>query len=133
MAAMFASRTLSVSIDCHPARVYEFVSNPENLPKWAAGLGKSVRKAGGDWIVDTAQGPMKVRFAEGNDLGVLDHYVSVAPGTEVYMPIRVIENGSGSEVVLTLFRLPDMSDEKFAEDAGLVERDLRTLKVVLER
>jgi hypothetical protein len=47
--------------------------------------------------------------------------------------MRVLANGSGSEVVFTLFRLPDMSDEKYAEDMQLVERDLRGLKDILEK
>jgi hypothetical protein len=75
---------------------------------------------------------MKIRFAGPNDLGVVDHYVSPAAGVEVYMPMRVLPNGPGSEVILTVFRLPDMSDEKYAEDACMVERDLRTLKKILE-
>jgi hypothetical protein len=128
----FPSRTLTVSIDSPPGRVYEFVSNPENLPQWAGGLCPSVGKSNDDWIAETPQGPMKIRFAEKNDFGVLDHYVTVAPGVEVYVPIRVLPNGSGSEVIFTLFRSPDMSDEKYAEDIGLVERDLRTLKKILE-
>ena len=129
---IFASRTLSVSIDCHPAKVYGYVSDPENLPTWATGLCRSVRKSDAGWIVDTPQGPMKVRFVEKNDFGVLDHYVKRAPGVEVYVPMRALSNGSGSQVIFTLFRLPDMSDEKYAEDARLVERDLRTLKSILE-
>jgi hypothetical protein len=76
---------------------------------------------------------MNLRFVEHNDLGVLDHYVSPAPGVEAYVPMRVLPNGSGSEVLFTLFQLPGMSDEKYAEDAGLVTRDLQTLKRVLER
>lgn len=126
------SQTLSVTIECPPGKVYEFVSNPENLPKWAAGLCQFVRKSNGDWIVETSRGPMKIRFAEKNGLGVLDHYVSPAPGVEVYVPMRVLPNGSGSEVIFTLFRQLEMSDEQYAEDAGLVERDLGTLKKILE-
>ena len=133
MTSLMQSRTLSVSIDCRPDRVYAFVSNPENLPRWAAGLCKSVRKSEAGWIVETTQGPMNLRFVENNDLGVLDHYVSPAPGVEVYVPMRVLPNGSGSEVLFTLFQLPGMSDEKYTEDAGLVTRDLETLKRVLER
>jgi hypothetical protein len=83
--------------------------------------------------VETPQGPMKVRFASKNDFGVLDHYVTVAPGIEVYVPMRVLPNGAGSVAIFTLFRLPDMSDEKYAEDAGWVERDLQKLKEILER
>lgn len=132
MASVLSSRTLSVSIDCPPARVYAFVANPENLPTWASGLGRSVRKSDTGWVVETPQGPMPFRFVAKNDLGVLDHVVSPAPGTEIYVPMRVVPNGSGSEVLITIFRLPDTSDEQFAEDLRLVERDLATLKRVLE-
>jgi hypothetical protein len=133
MSTMLSSRTLSVSIRCSPGKVYEFVTNPENLPKWAQGLGQSVRKQGPDWMVDTPQGPMKIRFADKNRFGVMDHYVTTPAGVEVYVPMRVLANGSGSEVIFTLFRLPDMSDEKYAEDMRLVDRDLRALKDLLEK
>lgn len=133
METMLPSRTLSVSIRCSPGKVYEFVTNPENLPKWAQGLGQSVRKQGPDWMVDTPQGPMKIRFAEKNRFGVMDHHVTTPSGVEVYVPMRVLPNGSGSEVIFTLFRLPDMSDEKYAEDMQLVESDLRALKDLLEK
>ena len=133
MAVFFTSRTLSVSIGCHPGKVYEFVSNPENLPKWATAFCKSVRKSNADWIMETPQGPMKFRFVEKNDFGVLDHYVNPPPGVEVYVPMRVLTNGSGSEVIFTLFQLSDISDDRFAEDIGLVEKDLRTLKNILEK
>jgi hypothetical protein len=76
---------------------------------------------------------MNLRFVAHNDLGVLDHYVSPAPGVEIYAPMRVLANGSGAEVLFTLFQLPGMSDEEYAEDAGLVTRDLETLKDVLEK
>ncbi|MEX2622340.1 MAG: hypothetical protein WD651_01275 [Acidimicrobiia bacterium] len=51
---------------------------------------------------------------------------------EIYVPMRVILNGEGSEVLFTLFQAPDMSDDVAAGDAKQVERDLATLKVVLE-
>ena len=83
--------------------------------------------------METPQGPAQIWFAEKNDFGVLDHYVTLASGVEVYVPMRVVPNGSGSEVIFTLFKTPEMSDKQFAEDAGMVQRDLRTLKSVLER
>jgi hypothetical protein len=43
----------------------------------------------------------------------------------------VVPNGSGSEVLFPLFQMPDITDEMFVEDAGMVERDLQTLKNVL--
>lgn len=126
------SRTLQVSISRPPVEVYDFVADPENLPKWARGLCRSIRRSEAGWIVGTAQGEINIRFAEKNSLGVLDHYVTSAPGLEIYMPMRVVANGAGSEIIFTLFLHPGVSADNFAEDIGLVERDLETLKHVLE-
>jgi hypothetical protein len=84
------------------------------------------------WIAETPQGSVKVRFTERNSFGVLDHYVIPELGLEIYIPMRVISNGTGSEVLFTLFRLSEMSDDKFAEDAEWVKRDLNVLKQLLE-
>jgi uncharacterized protein YndB with AHSA1/START domain len=129
---LLRSRTLSVSIDCPPERAYAFVRNPENLPRWAGGLGTAVRRTGEGWILETADGRLGFAFVADNDLGVLDHRVTLAPGVDVLNPMRVVANGSGSEVSFTLFELAGMTAEKFAEDARLVERDLRALKKLLE-
>jgi len=132
MSPLFETRIISVSIARDPREVYAFVSNPANLPRWASGIGSSIEQIKGEWIAQTPNGPVKVRFAPRNDLGVLDHYVTVAPGVEIYIPMRVVPNGSGSELIFTLFRQPDMTDEKFREDADWVLRDLTRLKDIFE-
>jgi len=97
--------------------VYNFVSDAKNLSRWASGLGAQV----------------KVRFVERNKYGVLDHYVATGSGLEVYVPMRVFPNGEGAEVLLTVFRQPGTSEEKFAEDTQWVRRDLEALKQLLEK
>jgi uncharacterized protein YndB with AHSA1/START domain len=129
---MLPAHLLSVSIARPPAEVYDFVVNPANLPRWATAFCRAVRQDGANWIIETPQGPVKIRFVARNELGVLDHYVEPAPGLETYVPLRVVANGSGSEVIFTLFRTPEMTDAKLAEDMSWVERDLATLKRVLE-
>jgi Polyketide cyclase / dehydrase and lipid transport len=128
----YESRYVGVSIERPPAAVYAFASKPENLPKWATGLGESITRANGEWVVDSPMGTVKLHFAERNELGVLDHDVILESGVTVRNPIRVVPNGEGSEVTFILFRQPDMSDEKFAEDAAWVQKDLRILKDLLE-
>lgn len=124
---------LSVPIDRPAAEAYEFLSVPENFPKWASGLGKSLRREGGDWIAETAEGPALVRFSERNSHGVLDHSVALPSGTTVFVPLRVVSKAEGCELVLTLNRRPGMSDEKFAADAEWVMRDLNAAKRILEK
>lgn len=132
MASPQASRTLSVLIARPVEEVYHFVADPLNLPRWAAGLGATVRKSGNGWIVDSANGPVGLRFAPHNDFGVLDHWVTLESGTVVYVPMRVHASGADSEVLFTLLRLPGMTDATFAADTAQVQRDLENLKRLLE-
>lgn len=132
MATLFQSCNLSISINRNAKDVYDFVSVPVNFGLWASGLGKSLKQVNGEWIAETPEGAAKIRFTEHNELGILDHWVSTEPGLEIYIPMRVIPNDGGSELIFTLFRLPGMSDEKFSADAEWVMRDLTTLKKLLE-
>lgn len=125
---------VSVSINRRPAEVYAFVSDPRNLPRWAAGLARSeVKQQGDEWVADSPMGKIWVKFAPKNPYGVLDHDVRLESGVTVHNPMRVVPNAEGSEFIFTLVRQPGMSDEKFAEDRAAVEKDLSTLKELLER
>ena len=126
------ARTVSIWIGREPQAVYAYAAEPTNLPVWAAGLCKAITRRGEDWIAETPAGPMQVRFTERNRFGVLDHHVQPATGAEVYVPMRVVAHGTGAEVLLTLLRQPGMTDEKFAEDARFMERDLQALKAALQ-
>ena len=62
-----------------------------------------------------------------------DHDVRLDSGGTFHNPMRVVPNSEGSEFIFTLFRQPGMADDKFAEDQAAIEKDLRTLKGLLER
>ena len=125
---------VSVYIARPPAEVYEFASDPRNLPRWAAGLARSdVRRDGDDWIAEAPFGKVRLRFVQRNSFGVMDHDVTLESGVTIHNPMRVVPNGKGSEFLFTLIRQPGMSDAQFAEDKAAVENDLMALKELLER
>jgi ketosteroid isomerase-like protein len=126
-------RNMSVSIRRSPREVYAFISNGENIPRWAAGLGTTVRRAGDEWLASGSIGSVRVRFTAPNDLGVADHDVTLPSGDTVHNPMRVVPNGVGSTVIFTLLRQRGVSKQQFEEDAQAVARDLETLKAMLER
>lgn len=128
----FEARPISIGVDRPADAVYASVHVPENFPKWAAGLGAGLTRDGDRWIAHGPDGDAHVRFSPQNDFGVLDHWVTPADGAEISIPLRVVPNGDGAEVTLTLFRLPGMDDATFARDAGMVAKDLSTLKALLE-
>ena len=121
----YRSRHVSVSIKSSPDRVYEFVSNPSNLPKWAAGLSGSIEEIEGDLIAESPMGLVKIKFASDNTFGILDHYVMLPSGEIIYNPMRVFQNENGSELVFTLYQRPGMSDQNFRTMRSLLHQICR--------
>lgn len=76
----FKSQHISVSINRPADQVYEFASNPENLPKWASELSGSIKNVNGDWIAESPMGRVKIKFSDKNKFGVLNHVVTLPSG-----------------------------------------------------
>jgi len=129
---MNEARTVSVSIARTADEVYEYLTDATHLPHWSDFI-TAVEPDGDGWLATTSQGITRMRFVPRNEFRVLDHRVTVSPGLEVYVPMRVLENGAaGSEVIFTVFHLPGMTGAEFEADIQLVRTDLAKLKRVLE-
>lgn len=126
-----ASRHVSQVIRRPSAEVYAFAADPRNLPRWALGLaGSDVRREAEAWSMDSPMGRVLVRFAPPNELGVLDHVVTLADGTAVLNPMRVLALGDGaSEIVFTVRQ---DSPAALEDDAAAVAADLVRLRDLLE-
>ncbi|WP_218025897.1 SRPBCC family protein [Nocardia miyunensis] len=136
---MYPVRTITVDIDRSFDNVADFLAEPTNFPRWATGLSAGLEpgspSAGaepGEWVAASPQGTAFVRFSPPNAFGVADHRVRMRDGSIVDIPLRAIRNGDGTTIAFTLFRLPDMDDERFESDSDWVRRDLAALKALLE-
>lgn len=126
------SRHVSRVISVLPELVYEFASDPENLPKWAAGLAKAeVLREGEVLLVDSPMGKVTVKFVPRNEYGVIDHDVTLPSGTTVTNPVRVLAHPEGSEIVFTIRQI-ELTDDEFDRDLAMVEGDLDRLKQLME-
>jgi hypothetical protein len=119
-------------IRCAPDVAYEFIRDPRNLPQWATGLGGSIEQVNDEWVVDSTMGRLTLRFAPANELGVVDHDVTLPNGETTSNPMRVLPHEYGCEVVFSLQRGTDVSDADFEADAAAIRADLTTLRTILE-
>ena len=127
-------RHVTISINQSADKVYNFIADAKNFPRWAPGFCKSIHPTEQKnlWGVNTTAGKGTVRFVERNEFRVLDHYVNIESMPEVYMPMRVLENKEGCELVLSVFKFPGVNDHNFSADIEAVQKDLNSLKFLME-
>ncbi|OWT56739.1 polyketide cyclase [Candidimonas nitroreducens] len=130
---MLQSKVITCFVRRGARELYEMLWKPESFPLWASGLSNSsLERDSQGWRAQGPEGPIRIRFSDYNEFGVMDHWVDLGAGRVVYVPLRIVANEEGSEVMLTLFRQPHMSDAKFAEDEAWVGKDLAGLKALAE-
>jgi hypothetical protein len=131
---MTLSRTevVHTSISSPPRSVIAFLSDLTLWKTWAPWIRSVEETSAREWTLGTDAGRMIVRFVEPNDLGVLDHHVTLESGLTVFNSMRVLPNGSGSELVMVLFQQPAVSAAEFERDVQAVRDDLGRLKSAAE-
>ena len=108
---MTKSVHISERINRNVAEVHIYAANPANLQNWMTDVNSD----------------MEIRFAKPNYFGVLDVWRTRGGQTQ-YVPIRVIEDGRTSEVVLTVRGDPEVDEA----DVATFTAALATLKTILE-
>ena len=126
--------TRTVTLAASPHDVFDFVANPENLPRWAVGFCHSIRRdeeSADRWIVATGHGEITVRYATDRALGVVDFHLSPAPGVETVAYSRVIPNADGAEYIFTQLQAPGMPDDVFDAQVDALREELVVLQALV--
>ena len=111
------SKTHTLAIDAPKERVFEFLSNIANLPKWATLFCQELKPLGdGRHKIVTMAGEMFFRIESDAQTGVIDMFGGPTEDSMAHWPARVIEGpGPGSHVLFTSFQhRKKMTDENFA-------------------
>ena len=125
------ARTVSVTIGRPPKTVYDYLADPARIPEWS--FVDSIEPAGdGRWTAAIGDQTVTMVFAPPNGFGVLDQDVELSPGQWLHVPMRVVPNGSGSEVVFVSFRQSQYTDDDYDADIATVREDLARVKAILE-
>jgi hypothetical protein len=126
------ANTQTISIEAAASRVLELIADPMNLPRWAVGFARAVRRDGDRWIVLTGGGEIGLRIRADRAAGTVDFHLEPAPGVEALAASRVIPRGAQSEFVFTQFQSPGMPDEAFQASVDALGHELKVLKALAE-
>ncbi len=122
------AQTRSISIAASPRAVFELVSDPQALPRWAPGVARAVRVDGDDWILENDQGETRVTVRTSPDHGTVDLLTAENQGVFT----RVLPNGAGSEYQFTLLFPADVPDDAVAQQMTIVEAELEAVRALCE-
>jgi hypothetical protein len=129
---LYRCEVIHTSLAAAPAPAVVWLSDMTTWSSWAPWVRRATRTSPSDWTIATDAGSMKVRFVAPNALGVLDHEVTLESGETAFNAMRVIPNGSGSELVMVVFQRPGMSAEEFDRDVRAVTEDLARMRRAAE-
>jgi hypothetical protein len=126
------SYTQSITVNASPQKLFHFLANPANLPKWAI-FCHGISLQGTDWMVQTDFGAAKIRFDIHEKLGIIDFYISLTPNLEMPSYSRILPNETGSEYLFTHLQPSDIPDDVYVRDVvGMIDKELAAIKQLME-
>lgn len=133
MSNIARSAIKSVDIEAAPGKVHAFLSDPMNWPQYAVVNLRSVTPGRDGWfnaVTKFGQGEIKVIPVK--EFGILDH-VWKDPQASWRVFARVVPNGEGSTVMMTLFQPPVMTDAQFDQAMREMDVEMNKLKEIMEQ
>ncbi|HUO33419.1 MAG TPA: SRPBCC family protein [Candidatus Acidoferrum sp.] len=132
MEEIVRSAIKSIDIQATVDKTFAFLADPLNWPRYAVVNLRSVTPGQNGWfkaVTKFGEGEIKVDGVE--EFGILDH-VWKDPQASWKVYCRVVPNGDGSTVMMTLFQPPVMNDQMFDHAMKEMDIEMAKLKEVLE-
>jgi hypothetical protein len=123
------SRTATAFLSTPREEVFAFLSEIENLPRWATEFARELRNDGQQVTVINGLGEFVVAIEAEPDTGVIDIYAGPDPDHMALFPTRVIPlpNG-GSAYSFTMFQDATVPDDLFESQYQSLLRELDNLR-----
>jgi hypothetical protein len=123
------SRTATEVLAAPKEEVFAFLSQIDNLPRWATEFARELRYEDGKAKVVNGLGEFHFRIAADAATGVIDMYAGPTEDTLALFPSRVVAlPGGTSAFTFTMFQAPEMPDELFESQYESLLRELENVR-----
>ena len=123
------SRTVTAVFPAPKERVFEYMSDIENLPRWATEFARELKVVDGRHVVVNGLGEFVFAIESDESTGVVDMYAGPSEDAMGVFPTRVVELPGGSSAYsFTMFQAPDMPDELFESQHESLRREFQNLE-----
>ena len=123
---MIRSRTISILVNKKTGDTFDAILNcpPKMMPD-------AKMNSDGWWSFSTPRGNAKLKFNENKSLGILDH-MFIDKDSKWDVPMRIVPSGDESEIIITLIKPDEITDEQFNERMIEIEQVFLNLKKIIE-
>ena len=123
---MIRTRTISITVNRNAGDVFDIILQ---LPSKIL-LDAKINSEGW-WLFIGPYGKSKLKFDQNKSLGILDHrYIDHESSWNI--PMRIISNGSSSEVVITFKKPKQLTDVQFDQRMCEINSVVTSMKDILE-
>jgi hypothetical protein len=126
------SRTVTAVLPAPKGEVFSYLSDIENLPRWATEFARELKVVDGKHKVVNGLGEFFFEIRADEPTGVIDMLAGPTEENMALFPSRVVElPGGGSAYTFTMFQAPGQPDDLFESqyrsllrEFGNIEREL---------
>jgi hypothetical protein len=122
-------RTVTTVLQAPRHEVFGYLSEIENLPKWATEFARELRYEDGWAKVVNGLGEFYFTIEADPDTGVIDMYAGPSPDELALFPTRVVELADGASAYsFTMFQQPGMPDELFESQYSSLLKEFENIR-----
>jgi hypothetical protein len=123
------ARTVTAVLPAPKERVFAYLSDVENLPRWATEFARELKLVDGRHKVVNGLGELFFEIRSDEMTGVIDMLAGPTPDELAVFPSRVVDApGGGSAFTFTMFQAPGQPDEQFEGQYQSLLRELENVR-----
>jgi hypothetical protein len=123
------SETVTTVLAAPPERVFDYMSDVRNLPRWATEFARELRREGDRWIVRNNLGELVFEIRSDERTGVIDMLAGPTADELAMFPTRVVGLPDGQTAYsFTMFQAPGMPDDLFESQHESLRREFANIE-----
>ena len=123
------SETVTTVLAAPPERVFDYMSDVRNLPRWATEFARELRREGDRWIVRNNLGELIFEIRADERTGVIDMLAGPTADELAMFPTRVVGLPDGQTAYsFTMFQAPGMPDDLFESQHESLRREFANIE-----
>jgi hypothetical protein len=127
------SHTVTAVLDAPKEDVFAYLSEIDNLPRWATEFARELRYEEGRAKVVNGLGEFYFSIEADAETGVIDMYAGPSDEELMLFPTRVVPLPDGRSVYsFTMFQAPGMPDDLFESQHASLQREFENIRREVE-